>query len=131
MTIPLDQKCPCGSTYAYAECCHPLHAGAPAASPEALMRSRYTAFVLELEDYLLGSWHYSTRPPSLDLRASPAWVQLQILHSHQQGSAGRVHFRALFRDTAGLGFLEEKSEFTQEDKQWFYVSGDPHEGRLT
>lgn len=130
MAIPLDQHCPCGSKKTYATCCHPLHQGGHAVSPEALMRSRYTAFVLKLTDYLLRSWHPDTRPSLLDLGDSPEWVQLQVLHSHQQGNGGRVHFRALFRDATGLGFLEEKSKFTRVDGQWFYVSGNPREGRL-
>lgn len=94
------------------------------------MRSRYTAFVLELTDYLLRSWHSSTRPPTLDLSDSPRWVQLQILDSHQQGSRGKVHFRAIFSDVSGPGFLQEDSEFIREDGHWFYLRGDPREGRL-
>jgi SEC-C motif-containing protein len=94
------------------------------------MRSRYTAFVLELTDYLLRSWHPSTRPPTLDLTESPRWVQLQILDSHQQGSRGQVHFRAIFSDTSGAGFLQEDSEFIREDGHWFYLRGETHEGRL-
>lgn len=94
------------------------------------MRARYSAFALKLDGYLLHSWHSSTRPPSLDLNDSPQWVQLQILAAHQQGNRGRVHFRAIFRDAAGLGFLEEKSDFTREADDWFYVTGKTQEGRL-
>lgn len=131
MLPPATQSCPCGSKLNYEVCCEPLHQGAPAASPEALMRSRYTAFVLALDTYLLRSWHPSTRPSALDLTDSPQWVQLQILESHQQGSGGRVHFRALFRDAAGLGFLQEISDFIREGGQWYYVAGEPREGRLS
>ncbi|HEX5804075.1 MAG TPA: YchJ family metal-binding protein, partial [Azospira sp.] len=44
--------CPCGSDQPYARCCGRWHAGEPAPSAEALMRSRYAAYVLGLSDYL-------------------------------------------------------------------------------
>ncbi|MGX5913991.1 YchJ family protein [Aliidiomarina sp. Khilg15.8] len=130
MTQDDTQLCPCGSKKSYLACCYQIHEGAPAKSPEQLMRSRYSAFVHGLDAFLLRSWHSSTRPPSLDLSDSPQWMQLQIIASHQQGSRGRVHFRALFRDSSGLGFLEEKSDFIRENGHWFYVAGDTQEGRI-
>ncbi len=54
--------CPCGRPLAYAACCGLLHAGSPAPDAESLMRSRFSAYVLGLEDYLLATWHTSTRP---------------------------------------------------------------------
>ena len=60
--------CHCGSGKPYATCCGRLHSGAEnAASAEALMRSRYCAYVLGLEPYLLATWHASTRPAALHL----------------------------------------------------------------
>ena len=49
--------CPCGSSLFLAKCCGVLHAGQPAATPEQLMRSRYSAFMLGLGEYLVHSWH--------------------------------------------------------------------------
>ncbi|HAU19042.1 MAG TPA: hypothetical protein DCS72_11975, partial [Marinobacter adhaerens] len=43
-----NRNCPCGSGKSYSECCQPLHHGEAASTPEALMRSRYAAFVLKL-----------------------------------------------------------------------------------
>ena len=61
-------ECPCGSGKSYAACCGPLHAGAAIApTAEALMRSRYSAYGLGLEPYLLATWHVSTRPAALHL----------------------------------------------------------------
>ncbi|MCU1437526.1 MAG: motif domain protein, partial [Naasia sp.] len=65
--------CPCGSGQPYAECCEPLHLGAAAATAEALMRSRYSAFALGLPDYVRSTWHPSTRPGSLDLDDDSTW----------------------------------------------------------
>ncbi len=122
--------CPCGSGLAYQSCCQPLHQGQAAAHPEALMRSRYTAFVLGLSDYLLATWHASTRPSSLDLAHSPQWVSLVVLDSGERGDAGSVHFRAVHRLGQGWGYLEERSEFVREQGRWFYVSGQTKEGEL-
>jgi len=94
------------------------------------MRSRYTAFVLNLSDYLKATWHTSTRPEALDLSESPRWTSLQILSSGHQVDDGSVHFRAIYRVGEGWGFLEEKSTFAREGGRWYYVSGDTSEGAL-
>lgn len=130
MTLPSDSACPCGSQLPYGQCCQPVHQGQPALSPEALMRSRYSGFVLGLSDYLRQSWHPTTRPAHLDLTDSPDWVALQVLSSGQQGDSGNVHFRAIYRAGDGFGYLEEASSFVREDDHWFYVSGETSEGAL-
>lgn len=94
------------------------------------MRSRYSAFVLKLCDYLLASWHPDTRPTDLALGDSPQWASLQILGSEDKGNQGKVHFRAIYRTANGWGYLEEVSEFLQEGGRWYYHSGAPHEGTL-
>ncbi|WP_434514917.1 YchJ family protein [Dechloromonas sp. ARDL1] len=119
--------CPCGSGRRYAACCHPLHAGEnPAASAEALMRSRYSAYVLKLGDYLLATWHASTRPSELDLDAdSSKWLGLTV-RSHQQLDEhhSTVEFVARYR-IAGRGHrLHELSRFVREDGRWYYVDGE-------
>lgn len=137
---PIDpsQPCPCGSERPYRACCQPWHQGQPAPTPETLMRSRYTAFVLGLTDYLRETWHPTTRPAELALDDSPVWVSLQILSANDgchKGSdnakdKGQVHFRAIYRAGAGFGYLEENSDFTFEQGRWFYVAGDTREGTL-
>ncbi|MCG7200646.1 SEC-C domain-containing protein [Marinobacter pelagius] len=122
--------CPCGSGKAYEQCCQPWHQGKPAPSPEALMRSRYTAFVQKRVDYLLETWHPDTRPAELDMEGSPAWVSLQILDSTGQGNRGVVHFRAVYRIGDGWGYLEEHSDFVREEGRWYYLSGETEEGQL-
>jgi SEC-C motif-containing protein len=73
--------CPCDSGQPYADCCGPWHGGLSegvhAPTPEALMRSRYSAYVLGLIDYLLATWHGSTSPGELEL--SPVkWLGLEV-----------------------------------------------------
>ena len=122
--------CPCGSQRRYAECCQRYHAGEKAPTPEALMRSRFTAFVLKIEDYLRASWHTSTRPTVLDLDNSPDWASLRILDSGEYGNNGQVHFQAIYRLNPGWGYLQEHSQFVRENGRWYYLEGQPHEGVL-
>ena len=94
------------------------------------MRSRYSAFVLQLADYLRATWHPQTRPASLDMKGSPQWTSLQVLDAGHTGEQGNVHFRAIYRAGSGWGYLEEHSDFLLEDGRWYYLSGDPSEGGL-
>ncbi len=92
------------------------------------MRSRYSAYVLKLGDYLLASWHPSTRPASLDLAEDDGtkWLGLAIKRSAQQQDENHatVEFVARYR-IAGHGHrLHELSRFIREDGRWFYVDGD-------
>ncbi|MEN9464457.1 MAG: hypothetical protein RL217_638 [Pseudomonadota bacterium] len=115
--------CPCHSTRPYSDCCEPWHSGQNAPSPEALMRSRYCAFVLNKTDYLLKSWHASTRPKSLEDINNTNWLHLEILDSQEQGSAGKVRFNAYFKEDGSYFSLSENSNFIKENGQWFYVDG--------
>lgn len=94
------------------------------------MRSRYAAFVLKLTDYVLATWHQSTRPESLTLDDSPEWASLLILDASQGSDAGTVHFRAIYRLANGWGFLEENSDFVKEQGRWYYLKGNTSEGQL-
>lgn len=124
-------ECPCGSGQSYQYCCRRYHQhGEPAPTPEALMRSRYSAFVLKLANYLLATWHPDTRPATLQLDDSPDWTGLQVLSSGEQEDRGQVHFRAVYRLPGGFGYLEEASDFVREDGHWFYLSGQTREGHL-
>ena len=120
------EVCPCGSGASYARCCGQLHAGAEnAATAEALMRSRYSAYVLKLEDYLLATWHASHRPSELDLAADGSkWLGLEVKsHQQQDEMHATVEFVARYR-IAGKGHrLHELSRFVREDGRWFYLDG--------
>lgn len=115
--------CPCGSNLPYHSCCELLHKGQEAISPDALMRSRYSAFVLHDIEYLLQSWHPSTRPEALQLDEGSQWLKLSVLGSEQQESKGRVHFKAYVKDGNELFMLEEDSSFVFENGHWLYVDG--------
>lgn len=118
--------CCCGSGRAYAGCCGPLHAGAAAGSAEALMRSRYSAFVLGLADYLLASWHPSTRPIQLTLEDGVKWLGLGIKAHRVTGpDSATVEFVARSRLGGGAAQrLHETSRFVCEQGRWYYLDGD-------
>lgn len=119
--------CPCGSGRAFESCCGPIHAGLPAETAEALMRSRFSAYTLGLSDSLLLSWHPSTRPASLDLDDGTVWRRLQIVDTVAGGPSdaeGVVEFRASFRAPDGAGLLHERSRFVRVDGRWVYLDGE-------
>ncbi len=119
-------KCVCGSKKAADSCCLPYIKGLQQpATAEQLMRSRYSAFVMAEESYLLDSWHVSTRPASLDLPQSTKWLGLKVLKAgKQKNNTAEVEFIARFNDVTGPGQLHELSHFVRDGKTWFYVDGE-------
>lgn len=119
------QPCPCGRPQAYALCCGRFHAGALAPDAESLMRSRYTAYVLGLEDYLLATWHASTRPAALNLDGQPAakWLDLEVKSWQTAEVAASVEFVARYRVGGRAVRLHEVSRFVCEAGRWYYVDG--------
>ncbi|MFJ8465903.1 YchJ family protein [Streptomyces swartbergensis] len=118
------RSCPCGLLVAYGDCCGRYHSGtASAPTAEALMRSRYSAFVKGDAGYLLRTWHPRTRPGTLELDPRMRWTGLEILDT-SDGSAfhsgGTVEFRASYRG----GSLHERSRFERVGGAWVYVDGE-------
>lgn len=95
------------------------------------MRSRYTAYALGDEAYLLRSWHRSTRPERVDVRAAPRWIGLEIRAAEAGGPSdehGTVEFVAHFLEGERAGTLHETSRFVREAGEWRYVEGTLHAG---
>ena len=93
------------------------------------MRSRYSGYVLAREDYLLRTWHESTRPETLDLSDASQlnWLGLKIVHTEAGGSddmQGVVEFVARYKIGGKAHRLHETSRFVWEGEQWFYLEGD-------
>ena len=121
-------SCPCGSSKQYADCCNRyLNLGELAATAEILMRSRYTAYTLNYEDYLLATWHRDTRPASLGIidQLSKQWLGL-VIKRHEQSTANHaiVEFTARYKINGRAHRLHEISRFVREAEIWFYVDGD-------
>ena len=92
---------------------------------QALMRSRYAAFVALDREWLLATWHPSTRPASLDLDASIKWLGLEVKdHRVIDDTHAEVEFVARLRSGSGRAQrLHERSRFVREDGRWYYVDG--------
>lgn len=123
-----SKTCPCGSARPYADCCaRYLDGGEAAPTAEALMRSRYTAYTLGREDYLLATWHVATRPASLGLaeEAPARWLGLEVKrHQPQDEGHAVVEFVARYKVGGRAHRLHELSRFVREGGRWFYVDGD-------
>ena len=88
------------------------------------MRSRYTAFVLARVDYLLATWHVSTRPSDLQLEPGAKWLGLEVrAHAVTGEHAAEVEFVARFRAGGRAVRQHERSRFVREAGRWFYVDG--------
>ena len=131
LTTGLSMKtppCPCGSGLPFSRCCAPLLAGeTQAATAQALMRSRYTAFTLRDAAYLRHTWHASTRPATLDLDEAPhpKWIGLKIVQAPEpNGEQATVEFIARYRIGGRAHRLHEISRFVREHGCWHYVDGD-------
>lgn len=136
------QPCPCGSQRAYENCCEPCHHGdMPAATAEALMRSRYSAFVKHLADYLIQTHHPSQRQADDAMALAQnfrdtAWLGLTVLEctgGSERDTEGTVTFVARYRANGKEGTLHERSRFVKQDGHWLYLDGEmlplPNPGR--
>lgn len=98
----------------------------PADSAEALMRSRYSGYVLGEIDYLLASWHSSTRPALLE-RDPPGtrWLGLDIRrHLPHDAHSATVEFVARYRHGGAPAVrVHEVSRFVREEGRWYYLDG--------
>ena len=86
------------------------------------MRSRYSAYVIGLLDYLLATWHASSSPGDLEL-PPVKWLGLEVRHAQTAGDAGVVEFVARCREGGRAQRLHETSRFVREDGRWYYIDG--------
>ena len=121
--------CACGSGQAAGRCCEPFISGrALPPTADALMRSRYSAYVARVVPYVLETWQPSTRPRALALDPSVKWLGLNVKrHEVDKSDPDRaiVEFVARSR-VAGRGHrLHEVSRFVRAGGRWFYVDAEP------
>jgi SEC-C motif domain protein len=124
-SLDLTAPCPCGLGPPYLQCCGVFHRGeAFAPTAELLMRSRYSAFAVRDEAYLLRTWHHMTRAPRVWFDDDETWLRLEILGT-TAGSAfhteGTVEFRAHFSNQGRLDSIYENSRFVREHGRWVYL----------
>ncbi|MFG3041649.1 YchJ family protein [Streptomyces sp. NPDC048330] len=127
--VTAASPCPCGLDAAYGACCGRFHSGTGGTAPTAalLMRSRYCAFVVRDEPYLLRTWAPETRPDDVDFDRALRWAGLEI-EATTEGTAfhqhGTVTFTARYAQGGEQGALHERSRFARHEGAWVYVDGD-------
>jgi len=120
--------CPCGSNLGFEACCGPIIAGAAAPTAEALMRSRYSAYVKHEYAHLEKSLSAGQRK-DFDAADSKRWAESSewlglTIHQVEKGGVnddtGMVHFTAKFRTEGKENDHIEAALFTREEGQWVY-----------
>lgn len=136
----MQQLCLCGSGITQEMCCQPYLLGERYAStPVALMRSRYSAYVMKDADYLIDSWHpecsaLSWRENLIEGFANTQWLGLRVI-SEQAGkdiNEGYVEFAARYQEqgTELSTLVHERSRFLRINERWYYIDGiKPQTGR--
>ncbi len=139
-----QSPCPCGrragsgtaggaaKARAYADCCgrwleaSPQSGESTPPDAETLMRSRYSAFVLEREAWLLSSWAASHRPEHIAFEPGVKWLGLEVRARQQTGDAtAEVEFVARQKSLQGPAVrLHERSRFVSAEGRWLYVDGE-------
>lgn len=133
MTQPIS-SCPCGSQRPLAECCQPIHQNPSVAThPEQLMRSRYSAHVLGLVDYVVATYHPSCEAEqyreAIAESVNSQWLGLEVINSEIATDVeGYVEFKAFYQEGDDQYCLHERSRFLKEvvdgSPQWFYIDGE-------
>jgi SEC-C motif domain protein len=124
MSIQIVKPCPCGGE-ALDTCCGRFISGAELPqTPEQLMRSRYTAYVLADEAYLRATWDVSTCPAEELIDAGIKWMGLEVRAAQEEGNDGTVEFIARAKVGGRAHRLHETSRFIRRDGRWWYVDGD-------
>lgn len=90
------------------------------------MRSRFSAFVYQLGDYLYDTYHPEFRGSlTAEVLAEKTvdWKNLQIISTNSADYSGYVEFKAWFLEQGNLACHHERSNFVKEDNQWLYCDG--------
>ena len=127
------KNCPCDSGLEYAECCEPYITKAKdAPTAEALMRSRYSAYVEHAIDYIVETCTNDEKN-KIDIKQTKNWSEkskwlgLKILSAEKGGpndSEGTVEFQALYEMDGLRDNHHEKAKFKKQDGRWLYVEGE-------
>ena len=124
-------SCPCGSDRPTETCCGPYLAGEPAPTAEALMRSRYTAYVRRDTDYLFATHDPDTlaevdRESTKRWTREATWLGLKVLDVVKGGPGdqeGEVEFSARWSQKREEHLHHERSLFRKREGRWCYVEG--------
>lgn len=123
-----SENCYCGNAHSYTDCCgRYINGQADAPTAEALMRSRYSAFVVEDEAYLLKTWVDGFRPSTLTFEDKTRWLGLKIKRveaGSETDIEGVVEFVARYKLDGRAHRIHEVSRFVKVNGCWRYQDGD-------
>lgn len=132
MTNPAN-SCPCCSGKSYDECCKLFHEGAMPENALQLMRSRYSAYVLNLPDYIVATTHpanphysenkFSWKRSISQFSRNSSFEKLEILDFKENKTEATVTFTAHLSQGNRDATFTEKSYFEKKDNQWLYLDG--------
>ena len=125
-------NCPCGSGFAFASCCEPYISGVKKApTAEALMRSRYSAYVRHAIDYIMDTCTKDEKE-QIDFQQTKKWSEtsnwlgLKILSTGKGGeldTEGTVEFEASYEIDGLKEVHHESAKFMKQDGRWLYSEG--------
>lgn len=134
MSNASNELCPCCSGKLYKDCCQKYHAGLPAETALQLMRSRYSAYALNLPDYIIQTTHPKNSHYSSNLLNWKMEIEsftlnfsfkgLEILDSTTNATTATVTFTAQLSQNNHDASFTEKSTFKKVDDRWLYLSGE-------
>ncbi|MGD9591359.1 MAG: YchJ family protein [Candidatus Berkiella sp.] len=125
----MKNQCPCGQQLPFEACCQKYINGENAPTPETLMRSRYSAYVMSEVDYIANTMQGE---PLKDFDKSDTkawlndvkWLGLKVIQAKQKSDKlGYVSFEARYHYQGKDLAICEKSEFHKIDNKWVYVGG--------
>lgn len=135
----MKKKCPCCSGSEYELCCEPFHKGQLPKHALQLMRSRYSAYALDLPDYIMSTTHpknsqYSENKPLWKLHITyfsqnTAFHKLDILDVKENENTATVTFTAHLSQNSQDASFTEMSNFEKINNQWLYTGRDPSLGQ--
>ncbi len=126
------QECHCQSGKPFAECCEPYIKGnAKAPTAEALMRSRYSAYVIEDIPYLASTLHPKERDDFDEAGAAKwareaNWQGLEVVRTDKGGaddSKGEVEFKVSYKRHGSPCVHHERAEFRKSEGVWYFFDG--------
>jgi SEC-C motif-containing protein len=121
-------RCYCGIKSPYSSCCEPYHKGESAPSAEALMRARFSAYMVKNYHYILKTYAPLFREElSVEELAQHSqytdWLALDVIEHSTAINTAHVEFKAYYRTDQGLYVMHEQSDFIYEHNEWFYTEG--------
>jgi SEC-C motif-containing protein len=127
--VPTVKNCFCGNDFTFEQCCQPIISDKiDPQNSEQLMRSRFTAYVIEDYQYIRQTYASAQRSKltvnGIAYSAQDTqWLSLQVLAHHSQENTAQVEFKAFYQVDKHYYVMHELSDFVREDDKWYYTTG--------